>query len=76
VKDVWPIAVHEHARFVETVVSVSADVRPAINDQDRLLHLTGDALRQYTACKACPDDQPVKHILKTPDFPLVKLQGN
>src|SRR5271170_2677114 len=49
-----------HARLVEGVIGIAGDVGPAFDDQDSLVELGRDPLRQCGAAQSSPDDHPVE----------------
>ena len=61
VEDVRPVLVDEHAVLVVVVVGVAADVRPLVDEQDGLVQLRGQPLRQDAAGETGANDQIVEH---------------
>ncbi len=58
-KDVRPVAMHQHARAVEMVVCVACDMGTTINQQHALAEPRGQSFSQHAAGKTGTDNQKI-----------------
>src|SRR5215831_11380689 len=65
-KDVRAILMYQNAGIVVVIVSIAADVRPLVAQQDLLIRSTRKSFCDHTAGKTGPHNQIIKHLCFSP----------
>ena len=61
VKDVRPVAVHQHAIFIQMVVGVAAHMRAPVDEQHGLAERTGQPFGNHAARIPGAHNQKIEH---------------